>query len=79
VTRPLPSGIVPPLPEPTILRTYWLTGVFRCVLCSDRIGLSVQILTDTDALFTEPCSDADDGARRAEALFAIFDEAHTST
>jgi hypothetical protein len=57
-----------------IILTYWTIGTFRCVLCEDRLGLSVQVWTGHQALFTEACSDPEDGAKRAEGLFPIFDD-----
>ena len=53
--------------------TYWVTGAFRCVLCDDDQGLFVKVVSDSGPLFLEPCADPEDGAKRAEALFGIFD------
>ena len=57
----------------TIVLTYWTTGAYRCVLCDDDQGLFVKVLSDSGPLFLESCTDPEDGAKRAEALFAIFD------
>ena len=61
-----------------LIRTFWTLGDFRCVLVRKVDRFSVQVFISERPFLTEPSKDAMEAMGQAEALFAVFSDAHST-